>query len=1207
MGNYQTGSNNGVTGLVNITGLTAFTAAVFGFNRDITAQTQNFPGRGDDEWGDMRLTGAGGVLIVQGFAKPEKGFAIPNSFKGVTGTIDLQYSATSGGTITKETVSVLVYSHKVGTRKNETDEWPLTIACAIRAHPTEANFHGTQTTPTYPTYSDKVLYDGIVKRYDPNNLTDGGTQAYLLWGVTDSDAAERSKILTVLATALDPLSRSLKVRDVALGRINFTACRATVTWGLTSTKDDVLLPLNTYVNDDHFIQDIANTAAINAVAPDPPALANAFVLRGRTTRKLHDNATLNMANWGMLSTDEDITFPKTYRDTDPSDLKTVEFQSYVYAFSQPTPAANVPANMRLRGTRIVNINRVEKEVFYTLGKDSTKEEWQQSNSFVINDPFTLESTAQVALVDAVPSTILSGFTYRKTRIVAITHDHNGYIAEFGQRSTIGDHEMPGSPKETDVSHIKDKARRTKVTTSPTPPPAPPVPVGSDGVALGQLVRVGWQQLDDGNYEHFWDFANTTSLQEIVFAKAKFNVDPAGLDDYEWIPVTATSPTAGTAPTPTNTSLKQIGYEAERVAGTPVQWVQIFKFAHNTSQDDIETRGTNTKRDPNHIDETAEITQVHATANPPATPPAPLGSLNHVDTQAEKAANGAYTGRWSTTWKFDSTTNLQKITNKGDIDEDVAALKAEDTQTLFSNVASPAPPDPTTRVPNTKIIRRVARRVVGTPPGWEHIYYYGYWDEKDKIEAAGTWRKLDPLTIESESKDTIVAKAQPLDPAMPVGLKIVRRDNSPLPNGFNEYGFQGGKLSSIEKIKLPKIRTKFDPNQIDDDAVRCREYFNGTPAPALPLDPPPNNVKEITHTDFEITPDVNGAPGVNLRVWLYGAKDSVDELVLPQYLTDIDVSGLESRAIRAALDNPTPIVDPVLTSANLVYTNTRTKQITLNLPNSNHILYVFVYELLTNKRKAEIQPTRVIVSPLIIYKRRIATVFPVSGTIEAMGTAILAANIADKTFEQAALELLNDQQARKIIQTTGDDKLIHSGSWHTNLESMRGRPPSNSWHTDGSFGIPTCVVHFIAPGPPTGGFFTVGNVIPIESYVTRGRFLYRRRFITATPETYDFPGSIGTVNSAAFLGYGAHFIMYSGVIRQHCYGNASASLLVNDYVFQFNSERWVNCQNLPFGRVHIEQPPGLPSSGYYSPNFFELTNSGLVWPSPTQFDVFTSAA
>lgn len=1192
----------GVGGLIRLSGNSApFHGDTTFYSATTEAALKLRIGRGDTSlYARFRNTGIGSSVIIR-YKFQSGGTPAPAEPIGTTGSITFQID--SGKTIT---VPIAVTGFGPNFNVDKDDAPYASMTARVTGPLVYAGWPADQPTPDTIVKTNQEQFAGTTKGADPHGLAPPMTQRLTdVWGsFANTDIAEWGIIQAFISGAQPPIA-GYKLRDVQFSRDSFDGGTLIETWGLTDHKDDVQMPLTPTADDPYDIQDSAAITLVSNSANTPPAPAAPLgELIGIDRLQLNDGRWRFTWRFGNTNSKNSIEFEASPVDRDPLILVDADSQTIITASQNqpPTPTSRI-VGLKLRRITSKRITGTPEQWEHTFAfaRRNTQDDVEQDGGERTDDPNNLQSEAKITKVtntDAAPAPpVLAGFTYRTVATKQLHDTRWAHTYSYGLRDTKADIEYPKSPKDTDVEHIDDEAKITRVTQNAQPPAAPPVPTGADNQPLGQLIETTTIRQDDGNYVHTFTYGNTTSFQKIAFPQARFNVDPADIDYHEEIPVRSTSFLAPAQPTPQNTALKFRARRGHRISGTPEQWLHIFEFDHNTTQDEIELRGTNKKNDPNDIDESAEITQVTGNANPPTTPAAPLGSLNEIVSQPLKAANGAYTGRWAHTWRYVSTTNLQKITNQGDIDNDIAALKSEDVQTLFSPTST-APNPPNIRVPGTKIIRYVSRRIVGTPAGWQHQYFYGYWDEKDRIEAGGTWQKIDPNNIDSDVKITLVRATQPNDPPTPAGTKIISRDNKPLPNGFNEYSFIAANLDSLDKVTLPKFKTYIDPNAIDDSAVRYRVWFtNGSP-PNAPLNPPTNNVKLIGSTDLTYSPAVGTSPGTNIRVWLYGAKDSADDLVIPKFRTSIDVSGLESSAIRAALDVSTPIVDPVLTAANLVYVTTHTQQVTLNLPNSNHTLFVFEYAMMSTKRKVEVERTRVTVSPLTLYKRRIATVIPVTGTIQAMADAILAANLSDKTFERAALQLLNDQQALKIIETTNEDQKPHSHSWHTELMSMRAI-------ATGGFGLPACICHFIAPGTVTGALFTTGTVVPVEVYRTRGRFLYRRRYITSTPEAHDAPGTIGAVNAATFLGHAAHKIMYSGAIRQYCYGNTAASLLIQDFVMQYDSHLWVNFSTVPYGRVWTRAGAGgPPASGYVDPAIFDQ-NARAEWPPVNDFSIFTA--
>lgn len=220
--------------------------------------------------------------------------------------------------------------------------------------------------------------------------------------------------------------------------------------------------------------------------------------------------------------------------------------------------------------------------------------------------------------------------------------------------------------------------------------------------------------------------------------------------------------------------------------------------------------------------------------------------------------------------------------------------------------------------------------------------YGTRDTVDDHEMPGTFTRTDPLGLDSAGKETVVFDTGAATPTatVPSGLQhtatTVREENQTKSIVVHETEV----LNSEQKRTFPKIRTTDDALNISDDAIRAEFWTVGATPPALPSDAPTHNVKLVTFTDFPI------APTRNMRVWLYGPKNSRDELVLPNYETLTDASGLASTAIRAGLDGDT-ISDP----AGYSHRDTKTVPVTLDL-GVNRTLTVKIYGLRTRQQDIE---------------------------------------------------------------------------------------------------------------------------------------------------------------------------------------------------------------------------------------------------------------
>jgi len=717
----QEGRNAGVTGVLDLpaSGI-KFSVWARAWNSDLTAQMLDAAGRGDTEWPEQRPGSTNGVIVVSGSVTLD-GFPVPTKFRGELGTLTLTLN-------TGVTATHSVRVQKASFKKNDKQQglWDATYFCVDVSEPTFAGFGGTQATAATETFSDKILWAGLSTTVDPQNLQSGATRRVLIWGTSDNDSAEKTKIDQVLAALSAPFA-SLKLRPGTFSRASKNACYFDAVWGLTDTKDDVLLPRNTRIDDPTQLLSVAQTAAINAPAPAPPPGSLAFVPRTTQTVRLHDNATLNTADYGLLTPQQDREFPGTYRVTDPSDLASTWSQVSDWNWeTQSMPPAIIPAGQRLRGTKIVNVNQVKKEVHYTGGKDSTKEEVEQTNSFTFVDPHGLESEQFVAKVDNNNPALTAGFVDRGIKTSLVTHDHPLYQRRGGLRTTKEDREFPNTFARLDPKGLDSEAKTTTVFDGQgNGPPDPAAPSAELQVVFRKTNREN--QLKSIQ-EITWDVLD--SEQKRGFPKVRTVDDAQNIKDlavrYKFFNHGQQIPSAPDDP-PTN-NVKLIHTEVLRES--PARSMALFVYGAKNSRDELVLDHYETTTDSSGLATNA----IRAYLDGESVPTTPAGQKLR-DTKVIPITDGLTTNRTLTILFYGLTTRED--------DEEMGATEyvVDASGNIVSGSAvvtvleSDSTPDGGVSV--SGLVLRDTKKKQRNDNKWAISYIFGQSTHEDDIEFAGT--------------------------------------------------------------------------------------------------------------------------------------------------------------------------------------------------------------------------------------------------------------------------------------------------------------------------------------------------------------------------------------------------------------------------------------------------------------------------------------
>jgi hypothetical protein len=449
------GRNAGITGLCDWPGAgVKFVANLSGWalSGDVSERARN--GRGTGRWARARRVLSSGNLALKGTVRSD-GYPLPATFEGVEGSVTIKLSAAQSAS-----VPIRVLTFKCSLSDTQQGLWDVALTARVTAMPTFTGFGGSQPTYTLPDIGAQELYEGLTKSLDPSDLISTATQTIDVWGLGDTNAEERQQLADLIAAAVAPMA-GLKVRSAALnpGR-DADAGVVTITWGRTSTAEDVINP-PAYINIDP--QRLASSVVATAIndVPALPTTADNFVLRSTSSRALNDANALITATYGLTTTQQDVEFPGTFNRLDPSDLESTGQQTSVYDSGGAATAASVPSDLQLVGTSITVINPQRNKVEYFYAKDTPRQKAEQENSYTLADPQGLEDEAHVARMDATPS-VPSGLYLRGTKTQQLTHDHALNTIICGVRSTKDDREMPGTFYDVDPNAIDTAGRDTRV-------------------------------------------------------------------------------------------------------------------------------------------------------------------------------------------------------------------------------------------------------------------------------------------------------------------------------------------------------------------------------------------------------------------------------------------------------------------------------------------------------------------------------------------------------------------------------------------------------------------------------------------------------------------------------------------------------------------------------------------------------------------------
>ena len=411
---HDRGRNNGVTGIVDISGAPTFTAMIYGWGMGLSNGEADNSGRGDDYWGEMIPVTASGQIALSGKIRAD-GFPLPATWKSLAGSVTLQFA--NGLT---QTVLVVVTGSKLSQSEKATDVWDISLTCRITDSPTQSGWPGSAATGDDPLISTdpKELWMGVNKTLDMEGLASGAIRLYNVWGVSDSDGAEETKLIDILdaiiATTIPVPMSDMVLRYGNLTRLGPNAVRITVTFGLRTTRDDIEMPGTVKSNDSGDLQDSATVTSVTSSAT-PPSTPSAPV--GEHWRT--DTVQLNPGKWQhtFFYNNTPPAYQAIYSGApianDPSNVDDGDVQKIINTSSTPpaTPTARL-SSLKLRRTVSERITK-------------TPEQWLHTFEFAYRtteDDVVYQRTQSVSRGDGPRQDVVAGIfqTYATTSVASLT-------------------------------------------------------------------------------------------------------------------------------------------------------------------------------------------------------------------------------------------------------------------------------------------------------------------------------------------------------------------------------------------------------------------------------------------------------------------------------------------------------------------------------------------------------------------------------------------------------------------------------------------------------------------------------------------------------------------------------------------------------------------------------------------------------------------
>lgn len=797
---------------------------------------------------------------------------------------------------------------------------------------TEAVTAGISTAPADPG-GNLVLYSTTI-----SEINDQKTLTVKTWKLLDSkdaieypgtptgddpyDLKDQSQITLVTASSTPPAVPSAPGGQhvaTTTTRINRVRWQHVFSYANLNSEQEIEFPAAVKSEDTSALEssDVRSDVTDSSTPPaDPTPLVSGLVLRVRRSRRVGGEPEKWLHTWefGVRTTEEDITFPGTVTDDEVSHIADEAKITLVTSSNTPpaTPAAPVGQLLSIESQQITDAGKW-KHVF-KYGNTTALQRIQFPTDTIETDPSGLKdedaqsAVAATSTIPVTPSTRVAGLVLRRTSSVRIAGTPEKWLHRwfFGRTTTAEDITFPGTVTTPDVSQLDDKATITLITSSSTPAAAPAAPVG-------QHVRTSSEQLTDaGKWKHTYFYANNTSAQDVAFPDSPRSDDPSNLLDSERIAIIQSSPTPPSTPTPNVGGVKIRQIESKRLAGTPEQWEHVFVFARRNSEDDVEMDGTTYNVDPSALEDRVEITVVEADGTPDGG--VTVAGLVLRDTKKRQLHDNA----WAITYIFARTTSEEDVTYPGTVTvSDPKTLISEATVTLVNS--SGTYPVALDTPPSGLKLRRVHSERLTDAGKWKHRAEYGLRDTEDDVEMDGTVYSTDPSALEDKAEITVVESDATPDGGVTVSGLVLRGYRKKQLHDLKwSITYIFGRTTTEEDVTFPGTVNNDDPSNLLDRATVT--LVNSSSTYPVALDTPPAGLKLRDIESRQLTDS-----GKWRHTATYGRRSTEDDVEMNGTSYATDSSALEDTAeITVVEADGTP--DGGVTVAGLVLRFTKRKQI-----------------------------------------------------------------------------------------------------------------------------------------------------------------------------------------------------------------------------------------------------------------------------------------
>jgi hypothetical protein len=1079
----QRGENRGVTGLVKLSGVPKFRAEITFWQQGLAIASKPRAGRNGGIFPKSRLTAIGGTLTLKGKATSKQPPSTA-TFQGQEGMVTITWSDK-----TRMDVPVRVTGWQLNLDTDKEERWNVTYACEITGQPQWLNWPEDAPAADAIVKADEEVYAGLSKTYDPNNLATSATRSWDVWPLTNTDAAERQKLVDLVAVATAGQFAGAKVKTATLqpGR-DWDGGLATVILSLTDTKEDLLNPRNVVKTDPQGLETAGTVSDLNATPGIPAGLKN----RGESLVEQHDAAIVHDVEVGVRTTKEDREWLQSKAGTEPGQIA----PDYIVV---RVTTSNVPPDP-------TGINPDAANLSYA-GADSHQETDTLWVHVLYFKPLTAQETRE--------------------------EEYNEDV--------------------TDPSSLDDENHRRQITNSSVPPAAP-------AVAGKVNFRKRTKRIAKARWQHDFDYAYRSTEAQREADEYEDTVDSGGMTDAR---VTAdVYPVAGVPANPAAPTGLKLRDLVDRETRNPAIRLRVYHWARRTTRDDRNTSEYLDADDVSDLDDQTVRINWSNNGTPPAA--AAITGQKLRDTKTYYVHDALYMHVYS----YGLRTRQDETEQDGsELVEDANDLGDRRVICLVQTGAAAWPSTP------SGLKQHHYEEKQRTDTKFVRTYYFSRRDLKDEITLDGTWNVADPQLLEGEGLVTelYITGAEPGDPFPPTSeLVLDTKRYRVINNKWTQRDTKFNVTNSAQRVTFKYAKDTSDPNALDQASVKASIFTVGSP-PGTPA--APTGTKIVNFFDVPLT------NGKSARVWLYGTKDSIDEVEFKYERVVIDPNGLEDAEIIASVWDTvgppanTPPADPA-TPAGLTLVTKADYPLTFNrkvrvwayekLSTAGKILYQHkwtesdadtitdqasdaafdaaapaapagyslhhsrrvelngghyftqgVYKRLTPKEELELENSEATYLAIENDVYRTATIAACLGTDteQALAAAIQNTNANDPTFNSVRVRKVNKTTALRIIERTPNYQYVTA-----NLRG--GLLPSPSRLAGG-----TTVQAYVRAKRKVATNYWWFHVINVPQYIGRMDLTLRRRLVKPV---VLYTSLLGKSNNAAFMGLPQGEVVYNGL-------------------------------------------------------------------------------